>query len=445
MKYFGTDGIRGLVGQFPITVDFVLKLGWAVGQVLKSRGGDRVVIGKDTRISGYMFESALEAGLSAAGINIFLLGPIPTPAIAYLTGTLRAQLGIVISASHNPYEDNGIKFFSDAGMKLNDDFEQKIEELIDQPLVTVETAQVGKVYRVDDAHGRYIEYCKSALPHYTNFKSLKIVLDCANGATYSVAPNVFRELQADVINIYSHPNGTNINHHCGSTHPEFLQSRVMKEQADLGIAFDGDGDRVIMVDHLGEIVDGDELLYILAKRKLKTKQLQGGVIGTVMSNMGLEVALQELNIPFKRVKVGDKNIITALLEEKWKLGGETSGHIICLDATPTGDGIISALQVLRTMQDENKKLHELKKGMSKYPQVIKNFPCTDGDAIIANESIQKAIASAEVTLQGKGRILLRPSGTEPVIRLMIEGEHKDIVELLTNQLSHEIKQLIKNP
>lgn len=444
MKYFGTDGIRGQVGKSPITADFVLKLGWSVGQVLRERGGNKVVIGKDTRISGYMFESALEAGLSAAGIDIYLLGPIPTPAIAYLTGTLRAQIGIVISASHNQYLDNGIKFFSDEGIKLNDGFEEKIEYWLEQPLKTVATAKVGKVFRVDDARGRYIEYCKSSVPHYTTFKTMKIVLDCANGATYCVAPNVFSELQADVIVINAEPNGLNINLACGSTDPRQLQETVLKEQADLGVAFDGDGDRVIMVDHKGEIVDGDELLFIIASNKQLKEGLKGGVVGTVMSNMGLELALKSKDIPFMRVKVGDKNILQALMDHHWILGGENSGHLICMELTPTGDGIISALQVLRAMQDNHKSLHELKLQMQKFPQIIKNIPCVNSTRLLQAKEIKDLVVLAEQKLQGHGRILLRASGTEPLIRLMIEGEQRSTIEKLAEEMNLSINHLISN-
>lgn len=438
-KYFGTDGIRGPVGEFPINVEFVLKLGWAVGKVLCMQDDGMVLIGKDTRISGYMFESALEAGLSAAGIDVYLLGPIPTPAIAYLTRTLRAQIGIVISASHNTFQDNGIKFFSSEGLKLKEDVEESIENLIDKPITTVNTAKIGKVYRLDDALGRYIEFCKSSVPHRTHFKGMKIVLDCANGATYSVAPKVFSELQADVVVINNQPDGLNINENCGSISPETLQSAVLSEKADVGIAFDGDGDRVIMVDHNGEVVDGDELLFIIAKEGFAKKRFSGGVVGTFMSNMGLEVGLKNLNIPFKRTFVGDQHILHALKQEGWDLGGESSGHIICLDMTTTGDGIISALQVLQVMQSQKKTLQELRSQMIKYPQVKINVPCKKNTTVLEDPEIKRAADMAEKKMNGKGRVLLRPSGTEPLIRIMVEGEDEDVIQ----EIAREIHEIIK--
>lgn len=435
LKYFGTDGIRGKAGIYPVNVEFVLKLGWAVGKVLSARDDGKVLVGKDTRLSGYMFESALEAGLSAAGIDVYLLGPIPTPAIAYLTRTLRAEIGIVISASHNPYQDNGIKFFSAEGLKLNEHLEQAIESTLEQPLITANSKKIGRVYRLDDAHGRYIEFCKSAVPHYRHFKNLKIIIDCANGATYTVAPQVFSELQATVIAINCEPNGVNINKNCGSTNPTLLQTQVLEEKADLGIAFDGDGDRVIMVDHKGEIVDGDELLFIIANHRHYQQSLNGGVVGTQMSNFGLELALKEKKIPFIRVQVGDKNIIDMMLKKEWFLGGESSGHIICYDMTTTGDGIISALQILEAMHFFGKDLHDLKKGMQKFPQIIKNVKCKNKTEIMASAKVQQAIKKTEDNLNGHGRVLLRASGTEPVIRVMVEGENETKIRFLATELA----------
>jgi phosphoglucosamine mutase len=438
-KYFGTDGIRGLVGEYPITAEFVLKLGWAVGFVLTNKeGGGKVVIGKDTRISNYMFESALEAGLSAAGVDIYLLGPIPTPGIAYMTRTMRANIGIVISASHNSYLDNGIKFFSSDGLKLDDALEVSIEQQINEPLHTIATARLGKAYRVDDSLGRYIEFCKSSIPHNTHFKNLNIIVDCANGATYAAAPQVFTELQANVKTINSDPDGVNINEHCGSTFPSALQACVLQEGADIGIAFDGDGDRVLMVDHKGEIVDGDELLFIIASSMHKKRSLRGGIVGTQMSNMGLEIAINKLGVPFKRTCVGDKYILQSLLEERWCLGGEPSGHIICLDVTTTGDGIISALQVLQAMKDEQKTLHELKQQMIKLPQVLINVPVEKKEIALSNQEVKKATSVAEAKLNGHGRILLRPSGTEPVVRVMVEGD--DGVEI--QQIAKKMADII---
>jgi phosphoglucosamine mutase len=440
-KYFGTDGIRGKVGESPINAEFVLKLGWAVGRVLAAQqGGNKVLIGKDTRISGYMFESALEAGLSAAGVNIHLLGPMPTPAIAYLTRTLRAQAGIVISASHNLYEDNGIKFFSDQGLKLPDHLEEAIEEQIAQPMVTVDSAKLGKAVRVVDAPGRYIEFCKSTVPSTTSLHGMRLVLDCANGATYYVAPHVYRELGATVIELGTKPNGLNINHGCGSTNPEQLQRRVVEEKADLGIALDGDGDRVMMVDHSGTCVDGDELLFIIAQDRQNRGVHHGGVVGTQMSNLGLELALKQLGIAFARAPVGDRHVLAELVAQKWSLGGESSGHIICLDATTTGDGIISSLQVMRAIHSTGKSLYDLKRGMTKYPQSLVNIKAVNGTAVAPEKFLQQtrlteAIEQARQALAGKGRIVLRPSGTEPVIRVMVEGEDAVVVDRIAKELA----------
>lgn len=439
-KYFGTDGIRGQVGASLINPEFVLKLGWAAGQVLGHSHGGKVLIGKDTRISGYMLESALEAGLSAAGMDIHLVGPMPTPAIAYLTRTLRAQAGIVISASHNNYHDNGIKFFSHEGKKLPDEVELAIEAQLNMPMTTVESAKLGKAVRIVDAPGRYIEFCKSTFPTTMNLNNLKIVVDCAQGATYHVAPSVFRELGADVIKVGIHPDGFNINANCGSTQPELLQKTVLQEHADLGIAFDGDGDRVLMVDHLGEIVDGDELLFIMAKDGMQHKTFQGGIIGTVMTNLGFEQALQKLGIPFKRTQVGDRYVMEELLQSGWALGGEPSGHIVNLHLTSTGDGIISALQVLRAICDSHKTLHELKTGMSKYPQILISVPTAKMTNINNDKKIQDAIKAAENKLGEEGRVLLRASGTEPVIRVMVEGADKNQVGSIAQALADVVQQ-----
>jgi phosphoglucosamine mutase len=428
-KYFGTDGIRGRVGDYPVTAEFMLKLGWAAGRVLGSSGGDLVVIGKDTRISGYMFESSLEAGLIAAGIDTRMLGPMPTPAIAYLTRTLHACAGIVISASHNAYVDNGIKFFSGEGSKLSDEVEHAIEAELEKPMETVESDRLGKAERVEDAAGRYIEFCKSTIPSRTTLKGLKIVVDCANGATYHVAPSVFHELGADVTAIGASPDGLNINLECGSTHPEHLQKMVRELGADVGIALDGDGDRVLMVDSSGVLLDGDELLFIIAMSRLQQGNLNGGVVGTLMSNLGLEHALQSHNIAFDRADVGDRYVLERLKQNHSMLGGESSGHIICLDRTTTGDGIVSALQVLAAMVKTGKPLHELKTGMRKYPQRMINVPVTKTVDLTDVSDVQAAVKSAEQRLAGRGRVLLRPSGTEPVVRVMVEGEdEKQVIE-----------------
>jgi phosphoglucosamine mutase len=434
-KYFGTDGIRGRVGEHPITAEFMLKLGWAAGRVLASKGGKLVIIGKDTRISGYLFESALEAGLISAGIGIRLLGPMPTPAIAYLTRTLHASAGIVISASHNAFADNGIKFFSGEGTKLADEVELAIETELDKPMVTVDSAQLGKAERVADAGGRYIEFCKSTIPLSMSLKGLKVVVDCANGATYHVAPSVFDELGAEVISIGDKPDGLNINRDCGSTRPEHLQKTVLEQQADVGIALDGDGDRVLMVDHRGVLVDGDELLFIIALSRQEHGALHGGVVGTLMSNLGLEHALQEHNIAFQRAQVGDRYVLELLRQNGGQLGGESSGHIICLDRTTTGDGIVSALQVLAAMVQTGKSLAELKSGMRKYPQHMINVPVGGTIDLDAAPTVQAAVKSVEQRLAGRGRVLLRPSGTEPVVRVMVEGEDDQAVRKEADHLA----------
>ena len=438
-RYFGTDGIRGRVGIWPITPEFVLKLGWAVGKVLARQGSGKVLIGKDTRISGYMFESVLESGLSAAGIDTHLLGPMPTPAIAYLTRTLRAQAGIVISASHNPYFDNGIKFFSAQGTKLPDSVESAIEEQLEQPMTTVDSAELGKAIRVVDAPGRYIEFCKSTVSSDIILNGLKIVVDCAHGAAYHIAPSVFRELGADVTEIGIEPNGLNINLDCGATHPELLRQTVLDQKADLGIALDGDGDRVVMIDHQGHILDGDELLYIIIKHKNMQGTLKGGIVGTVMSNLGLEQALADWNLPFVRVPVGDRYIINELANQHWSLGGEPSGHIVCREMTTTGDGIITALQVLAAMRQMNQSLADIRAGLIKYPQVLLNIRTQSADISLDKPSIQQAVKQAEQELGSKGRILLRRSGTEPLIRIMVEGEDEAHVKRLAEQLAEFVK------
>jgi len=437
-RYFGTDGIRGKVGEHPITPEFMLKLGWAAGRVLTKGEPGKVLIGKDTRISGYMFESALQAGLSAAGVDIRLLGPMPTPAIAYLTRTLHAHAGIVISASHNPYYDNGIKFFSAQGAKLPDEIEFAIEAELEKPMTIVDSARLGKAERVEDARGRYIEFCKSTIPQRVEFKGLKIVVDCAHGATYHVAPNVFIELGAKIIKIGVEPNGLNINAECGSTHIKAVRAAVIESGADLGIALDGDGDRVIMVDHKGETVDGDELLYIIAQSWQQVNRFDGVVVGTVMSNLGLEHALRSLGIDFKRAPVGDRHVMEMLSQGGWMLGGESSGHIVCLDRMTTGDGIVSALQVLAAMVKSGRTLHELKAGMKKYPQCMINVPMNKSFNFMVDTSIQAVVREVEKELADTGRVLLRASGTEPVVRVMVEGEDADQVNELANRIAATI-------
>jgi len=440
-RYFGTDGIRGRVGEHPVTADFMLKLGWAAGRVLRSAGCDKVVIGKDTRISGYMFESALEAGLSASGVDIRLLGPMPTPAIAYLTRTLRACAGIVISASHNPFADNGIKFFSGQGVKLPDALEEAMEAEMEMPMVTVDSAALGKAERVEDAAGRYIEFCKSTVPLGLSLRGLKLVVDCANGATYHIAPSVFEELDAEVIAVGVDPDGLNINERCGSTHPELLRRTVLEEQADLGIALDGDGDRVIMVDHTGEVVDGDELLFIIAQARHRAGALHGAVVGTVMSNLGLEHGLNATGLDFHRTPVGDRYVMERLTEGGWTLGGESSGHIICLDRTTTGDGIVSALQVLEAIVTSGTPLRDLKSGMTKYPQRLINVPIAERVDPHASERVREAVSDAERRLGDAGRVLLRSSGTEPLVRVMVEGRDGPLVEAIASELAAVVAEV----
>ena len=428
-KFFGTDGVRGRVGEFPITPEFAMKLGWAAGRILSQHGTRKVLIGKDTRISGYLLETALEAGLIAAGIDVRLLGPMPTPAVSYLTRTFRAEAGIVISASHNPYYDNGIKFFSADGSKLDDEIELAIEAELEQPMVCESSERLGKAQRIEDASGRYIEFCKSHFPNHMSLNGIKIVLDCANGATYHIAPNVFRELGADVHTIACAPNGININEKCGATHTESLQKAVVELGADLGIAYDGDGDRVMMVDHNGRQIDGDEIIYMIARSAQQRGRLHGGVVGTLMSNMGLELALAELDIPFVRSKVGDRYVMELLQEKGWRIGGENSGHVLNLDHTGTGDGIIASLQVLAAMHDTGLKLADLAQGMTKLPQVLVNVKFEKGSAPLENLHVKQVIAQVEAELHGQGRVLIRKSGTEPLIRVMVEGKvHSEVQE-----------------
>lgn len=434
-RYFGTDGIRGRVGEHPITAEFMLKLGWASGTVFSRNRKGPVLIGKDTRISGYMFESALEAGLSAAGVDVRLLGPMPTPAVAYLTRTFDACAGIVISASHNPFYDNGIKFFSEDGKKLPDDVELAIESELDNEIRMVASDKIGKVARISDAAGRYIEFCKSCFNSRRNLRGLKVVVDCANGATYQIAPSVFRELGAEVVEIGVAPNGLNINDKIGSTSPEQLQRRVVEEKADFGVALDGDGDRVAMVDHNGDLLDGDELLMIIALHRQSRDVLRGGIVGTLMSNFGLERALGEAHIPFARAAVGDRYVMSELSSRGWEVGGESSGHILCLDLTSTGDGTIAALQVIAAMVDSGGSLAELKQKMTKFPQTMINVRCKSARKIAKSSAVTDAVVATEKKLNGRGRVLLRPSGTEPVMRVMVEGEDPELVETLAQDLA----------
>ena len=437
-KYFGTDGVRGKVGTYPITPDFALKLGWAAGKVLASQGSRTVLIGKDTRISGYMLESALEAGLAAAGLTAAFTGPMPTPAVAYLTRTFRLEAGIVISASHNPYYDNGIKFFSSQGTKLPDDIEEAIEAMLDQPMDCVESADLGKASRISDAAGRYIEFCKSTFPAHLGLDGYKIVVDCANGATYHIAPNVLRELGAEVIEIGTDPNGININEKCGATDVKALQEKVLETKADVGLAYDGDGDRIMMVDHLGNKVDGDQILFIIAREALRSGQLKGGVVGTLMSNMSLEIALKMLGVPFVRANVGDRYVLEKMVEHNWTLGGENSGHIIIVDKNTTGDGIIASLAVLSAMVQHRLSLNELASAVKLFPQVLINVRFAGGDNPLESEAVKAVAADVEKRLEGKGRILLRKSGTEPLIRVMVECEDG----VLAKQCAEEIAEAV---
>ena len=442
-RYFGTDGIRGRVGDGAITPDFVLKLGWAVGRVLAKERNSKVLIGKDTRISGYMFESALQAGLSAAGVDVYLMGPMPTPAVAYLTRTFHAQAGIVISASHNPYHDNGIKFFSDQGTKLPDSVELAIEAMLDQPIKTVDSAHLGKAHRIADAAGRYIEFCKSTISTGVDLSNLKIVVDCAHGATYHIAPNVFRELGAEVILMGADPDGLNINQNCGSTEPRLLQASVLEHKADLGIALDGDGDRLIMVDHQGELVDGDDILFIIARGRQRMGLGRGHVVGTQMSNLGLQHALEKHDITLHRANVGDRYVMEKLQQVDGLIGGEASGHIICLDKTSTGDGIVAALQVLAEIQQTGSSLHELRSAVIKYPQRLINVQINKLVNLQDYPEIQTAVESVEAELGNEGRVLLRASGTEPVIRVMVEGHDATRTNQLSKSLAEQIETILQ--
>jgi len=440
-KYFGTDGIRGKVGENIINPEFVMKLGWAAGKVLAGQGTNKVLIGKDTRISGYMLESALEAGLSAAGINIGLLGPMPTPAIAYLTKTFRSEAGIVISASHNPYYDNGIKFFSADGMKLDDAIEIAIEEQMDKPMQCVASDKLGKAVRVSDAAGRYIEFCKGNFPSSLSLKGLKIVVDCANGATYHIAPNVLSELGAEVIEIGTEPDGLNINRKVGATSMKAITESVIKNKADLGFALDGDGDRLMLVDHKGNVIDGDQIVYIIARDALKSGRLQGGVVGTVMSNLGLEVALGALGVPFLRSKVGDRYVMELLKKKGWSIGGEGSGHVLNLTAASTGDGIVAGLQVLAAMLHADMTLNELSRDMTKYPQTLINVRFTEGTKPLEDKGVIQAVLEAEKALHDRGRVLLRKSGTEPLVRVMVEANDAQDSSIWADHIADAVRKV----
>ena len=446
-KYFGTDGIRGRVGAFPITPEFCLRLSWAVGKVFAGQEGRRarVLIGKDTRISGYMLESVMQAGLVSAGADVSLLGPMPTPAIAYLTRTLGADAGVVISASHNPYYDNGIKFFDRHGSKLSDEIEQQIEAALDTFMVCEDSESLGRASRISDAPGRYVEFCKSSVSSDFSLRGMRIVIDCANGATYAVAAKVFEELGADLVVMFADPDGFNINDDCGSTHPENLQQRVIAEGADLGIAFDGDGDRLVMVDHEGSIVDGDEIIFGIAQSRKLNKKLKGGVVGTVMSNFGLEKSLEELAIPFLRANVGDRHVLELMKKKKWVIGGEPSGHILTMDLTTTGDAIVAALQVLVSMQaDANgaKSLKELVAGMHKVPQILLNVKVESPGLVAQSEQMQSAIEAQGKVLEGRGRVLVRASGTEPLLRVMVEGDSESEVKQIAEGLIQQALDVV---
>ncbi|MFK7161700.1 phosphoglucosamine mutase [Marinospirillum sp. MEB164] len=441
-RYFGTDGIRGRVGELPITPDFVLKLGWAAGKVFARQGKKRILIGKDTRLSGYMFESALEAGLSAAGVDVYLLGPMPTPGIAYLTQTFHADAGIVISASHNPFEDNGIKFFSAQGEKLDDEIETEIEAWLEQPLETVAPALLGKARRINDAAGRYIEFCKNTLPFHTSLQGMHLVIDCAHGATYHIAPAVLRELGAQVTVIGAEPDGLNINKGVGSTHPQALQDKVVELGADLGIAFDGDGDRVVMATRTGRLLDGDDLLYIIARHLHQQGRLEGGVVGTLMTNYGLELAFKEMGVPFVRAAVGDRYVMAELQKNNWLLGGEGSGHLVCRHVQTTGDGIVAALQVLLAMVEAKGQLEPLLQGLEKLPQSLVNVRTqADKTMLLRHPQVLQEVAAVEQEMQGRGRVLLRPSGTEPLLRVMVEGQDKEEVQQAAERIAAVVIQV----
>jgi len=436
-KYFGTDGIRGTVGQEPLTAEFALRLASAVARVLAPNGG-RAVIGKDTRVSGYMFESALEAGFVAAGMDVSLLGPLPTPGIAHLTHSMQADLGVVISASHNPFDDNGIKFFDKDGRKLSDEIEMQIEASLEQPAITRPSAELGSASRVDTARSQYQWFCMETLPEGVDLQGLKIVLDCSHGAAYKVAPRVLSQLGADVVAIGCSPNGLNINKDCGSTHPELLQATVKGVGADLGIALDGDGDRLLMVDHKGNLADGDQLLYLMANARHARGELQGPVVGTLMTNLGLEKALQEKGIEFLRANVGDRYVLEMLRERGGELGGETSGHMLVLDKTTTGDGLISALQVLGEVRLSGRPLSELVEEMPQYPQTLVNVR-TEDRIDLESPAIQAAVQQVEQQLGDRGRVVLRASGTEPVVRVMVEGQEEAEVVALAEQLADAVR------
>lgn len=431
-KYFGTDGIRGKVGQFPITADFALKLGWATGQVLAQDKQGTVLIGHDARSSGYMLAAGLTAGCTAAGLDVCFLGTMPTPAVSYLTKALKAQIGVVVSASHNPYHDNGFKFFSRDGRKLPDAIESEIEAYLEKSFEMVSGNKIGQQVHFQNATRHYIEFCKHSFSNRLDLQGMKIVVDCANGAMSDIAPQVLSELGAQLVVLKNEPNGSNINEKCGATYPTYLQAEVIKHQAELGIAFDGDGDRLILVDHKGEVVDGDEILFILAMH-LKDK-LQGGVVGTLMSNYGLELALQEKKIPFIRAKVGDRYVLDQLIENDWRLGGENSGHIICMDQASTGDGLVAALQICKVLRETNESLYDLKRGMTKFPQILKNIRVENSQYIMSDPMVQNRLIELESSLQNKGRILVRPSGTEPLLRVMVEGQDIEYVNLIAEQM-----------
>ncbi len=445
-KYFGTDGVRGKVGETPITPEFVLHLGYAAGKVLANSEwhlseGERptVLIGKDTRISGYLLESALQAGLIAAGVDVYLAGPIPTPAVAYLTRALRLQAGVVISASHNPFEDNGIKFFSASGNKLPDEVERAIEAGLDEPIITMPSAKLGKAKRLDDAAGRYIEFCKSSFPYELDLRGLKLVIDCAHGAAYHIAGHVFHELGADVVEIGVSPDGKNINDGYGATAPANLQKAVIAHKADMGIALDGDADRVVMVDAEGRLYDGDQLLYIVAKHRQKMGVMKGGVVGTLMTNLAFELAMQNMGIPFARAKVGDRYVMELMQQKGWQLGGENSGHLICLDRHSTGDGIISALQVLHALRAGKQTLAQAAAELLMYPQVLINVRIGKGRDYTQHVQVQASVNSATTALAGKGRVLLRPSGTEPLLRVMVEGEDGEKVRYWAEMIAQTVR------
>jgi phosphoglucosamine mutase len=446
-KYFGTDGIRGRVGELPITPEFIMHLGYSAGKVLVAADwhlmkGERpaVLIGKDTRISGYMLESALEAGLSAAGVDVLLSGPMPTPAIAYLIRALRLQAGIVISASHNPFEDNGVKFFSAEGRKLPDAMEHQIEAGLNTPIQAMPSAELGKVQRIKDATGRYIEFCKSSFPYHLDLRGLRIVIDCAHGAAYHIAGHVLHELGADVVSIGVQPDGININHECGATHCATLQTAVKQHRADLGIALDGDADRVMMVDKKGVLYNGDQLIYIIAKHRHQINQLKGGVVGTLMTNLAIENSLKKLNIPFARAKVGDRYVLELLQEKGWQIGGEGSGHILCIDKHTTGDGIISALQVLYALRDTNKTLAEFLRGVALFPQQLINVKIPKDFNYLKNKAIKKIQEEANLDLDSDGRVLLRASGTEPLLRVMVEGKSEQKVNYWVKRIANVVKK-----